>query len=119
MPKTVEYFKNTWPNAGYRRLRVMELAPGGIISVHQDTTPPDALRAVNIAITQPTGCEFIMEGYGLVPFTESSAYMLNISNRHTVINNSPEYRFHIIAHQEFDKEFDNVLVTSYNKTYAS
>jgi Aspartyl/Asparaginyl beta-hydroxylase len=119
MPQTVEYFKHTWPNAGYRRLRIMELAPGGIISVHKDAQPPDALRAVNIAITQPNGCEFIMENYGTVPFTKSSAYMLNISNNHTVINDSEEYRFHIIAHQEFNKDFDNMLVTSYNKTYAS
>lgn len=119
MPKTVEFFKNIWPNNGYSRLRVMELAPGGIISIHRDNPLPGALHPVNIAITQPKLCNFYMEKFGVVPFETGSSFLLNISNRHTVINKSNEYRYHIIVHHLSIKDLDSLVLKSYNKSYAS
>ena len=117
MPQTVEYFKH-WPHAEFFRVRVMKLAPGGIISVHKDADLPGVLGPINIAITQPPNCKFVMENYGAVPFTQGSAFVLNVSNRHTVLNDSNEYRYHIIVHQSNDAKFDKLLVESYNNYYA-
>jgi hypothetical protein len=118
MPETVQYFQS-WPIDRFHRIRVMELAPGGIISLHQDESKPSALGPINIAITQPTGCDFCMEHYGVVPFKVGTSMLLNVSNLHTVINNSEEYRYHIIVHYEPTNLFDSILLTSYNKAYAS
>ena len=40
--------------------------------------------------------------------------VLNVSNRHTVINESEECRYHIIIHQSTNAEFDKLLLESYN-----
>jgi hypothetical protein len=118
MPNTVEFFKTQWPLPEYTRLRVMELAPGGIISVHRDNEFSRIMRPINIAITQPIGCDFYMEGYGVVPFEIGSAYLLNVTNRHTVINNSDQYRYHIIIHHPNIEILDSLVLKSYNKSYA-
>lgn len=118
MPKTVEYFKH-WPHQIFSRIRVMKLAPGGIISLHRDAELPGVLEPINIAITQPKDCKFVMENYGEVPFTPGSAFILNVSNRHTVVNDSDQTRFHIIVHQTNDSTFDSLLVESYNTYYAN
>jgi len=119
MPCTIEFFKNQWPSPEYLRLRVMELAPGGIISVHQDGDFSKTMSPVNIAITQPLDCDFYMEGYGVVPFDIGSSYLLNVTNRHTVINNSNQYRYHIIIHHSNIEQLDSLILKSYNKCYAS
>jgi hypothetical protein len=117
MPQTVAYFKQ-WPRTNFSRIRVMKLAPKGIISVHRDQELPGKLAPINIAITQPSTCKFVMEKHGTVPFTQGSAFILNVSNRHTVINDSDEYRYHIIIHQTNNAAFDKLLVESYNNHYA-
>ena len=121
LPETVRFFQLMWPNNdNYQRIRIMELAPGGIISVHRDSELPGQLNEINIAITQPANCNFYMENFGIIPFIAGEAYMLNISNRHTIINASSEFRYHIIVHQNnIVEELDSVVVNSYNKTYAS
>jgi hypothetical protein len=119
MPNTVEFFKTQWPLTEYSRLRVMELAPGGIISVHRDGDFGKIMRPINIAITQPAECDFCMEGYGTVPFETGSSYLLNVTNRHTVINNSNQYRYHIIIHHPNIERLDSLILKSYNKSYAS
>jgi hypothetical protein len=119
MPNTVRFFRDVWPNNGYYRLRVMELAPGGVIGVHRDTSLPGVLQPVNIAITQPDRCDFYMENFGIVPFEVGSSFLLNIGNRHTVINKSDDYRYHIIIHHLSLKELDSLVLKSYNKSYAS
>jgi hypothetical protein len=111
MPTTVNYFKS-W-ELDFCRLRVMALEPGGFISVHQDSKT-SFLGAINIAITQPAACEFVMEGWGVVPFKPGDALMLDISNRHAVVNNSKETRYHIIAHYDnLHDSFKNLVRASY------
>jgi hypothetical protein len=116
LPQTVEYFSK-WPSSGFNRLRVMLLEPGGYVSIHSDSNKP-ALMPVNIAITQPVDCNFVMEKHGSVPFTTGSVFWLDVSNMHTVFNNSDQLRWHIIVHQSFDNvEFQQMVVNSYKNLY--
>ena len=115
MPATVNFFKNNWFGNQFRRLRVMKLNPGGYIFMHSDGKP-DQLSPVNIAITQPDGCEFVFENYGTVPFRPGSAFALNIFNNHCVFNNSDQVRYHIIAHHlTTTEEYNTMLVQSFNE----
>ena len=91
----------------------MALEPGGFVSVHQDVTV-SSLSPINIAITQPEGCKFVVEGWGVVPFKVGTSFMLDIANRHAVINNSNETRYHIIAHYaELNNKFKKIVEDSY------
>ena len=113
MPNTVNYFKS-W-NLDFHRLRVMALEPGGFISIHQDNKTP-FLGPINIAITQPADCKFVMEGWGTVPFEPGDAFMLDICNRHAVVNHSNETRYHIIAHyHNTPATFKTIVEDSYNQ----
>jgi hypothetical protein len=117
MPVTVNYFK-TW-HLDFNRLRVMSLDPGGFIGVHQDEKT-SSLCPINIALSQPTGCEFVMEGWGVVPFTPGDAFMLDISNLHAVVNNSNQTRYHIIVHYNSpSKEFKKMVEQSYHQQCSS
>jgi hypothetical protein len=117
LPCTVEYFSTCWPRATFARLRVMLLEPGGYISVHSDNLESE-LMPINIAISQPANCNFVMEQHGAVPFVPGSAFWLDVSNRHTVFNHSDQPRWHIIVHQSFDNiEFQNLVVNSYKNLY--
>jgi hypothetical protein len=117
MPRTIKYFCTTWPQATFARLRVMLLEPGGYVSIHSDTDQ-SMLTAINIAITQPVDCNFVMEKYGPVPFDAGSAFWLDISNNHTVFNNSDQPRWHLIVHQCSDSvDFQNLVVNSYQTLY--
>jgi hypothetical protein len=117
MPETVSYFKNIWPGHKYRRIRVMRLKPGGYISIHSDTSI-QGLQPINIAITQPKNCFFIMEKHGCVPFEPGKAFWLDISVRHTVFNDSDQDRWHLIVHQSIEHpEFQNLVVKSYKEVY--
>jgi hypothetical protein len=91
----------------------MALEPGGFVSVHQDRKK-SALEPINIAITQPVGCDFVMEGWGVIPFENGKAFMLDISNRHAVVNNSKETRYHIIAHcADLNNTFKKIIENCY------
>jgi len=120
MPVTVDYFKNTWPCTAYDRLRIMKLTPGAVIEVHQDYQGPLRMGPINLAITQPNECKFYIEGQGVVPFEPGSAIWLDVGRRHCVVNDSDEDRYHIIVHQQIEtKEFDELVLRSYNKTYGT
>jgi hypothetical protein len=117
MPFTVNYFRTQWPGSCYRRIRVMKLAPGGHITVHKDSDD-SRLTAINIAITQPAECYFVIEKFGRVPFSIGSAFWLDLSNRHVVFNDSDQDRWHIIVHQETNQtEFQNLVAKSYSMLY--
>lgn len=117
MPNTVKYFQTQWAGSKFQRVRVMRLAPGGYISIHSDG-PLDVLGPINIAITQPKDCFFVMEKFGIVPFEVGSAFWLNISTRHAVFNDSDQDRWHIIVHHQNDNiDFQNVVVKSYDMLY--
>jgi hypothetical protein len=117
LPRTVEFFMNSWPAFSYSRLRVMLLEPGGYISPHSDR-PESGLGPINIAITQPENCFFAVDRVGCIPFTPGNAFWLDISKIHTVKNQSSQDRWHIIVHQTLDHpDFQQTVVNSYHMLY--
>jgi hypothetical protein len=74
---------------------------------------------INIAVIHPENCHMVLEGYGIVPFKEGKAFIVNIRNYHTVVNFSNNKRIHVIGHS-FGygtklNEFAELVVRSYNK----
>ena len=117
LPNTVKYFRMHWPADQYRRLRIMLLEPNGYIGIHNDGHNKK-LSAINIAISQPDECYFVMEKHGCVPFKPGTAFWLNVSNNHTVFNQSKDPRWHIIVHQNFDnKKMQDIALKSYHHLY--
>jgi hypothetical protein len=117
MPDTVKFFREQWPGHGYGRIRLMCLEPGGYITLHSDYQN-SALQPINISITQPDQCRFVMENHGVIPFVPGSTFWLDISNRHLVFNDSEHRRWHIIVHQNCDHPiFKKIVVKSYHDLY--
>lgn len=85
------------PYSKFGRVRIMRLAPGGYIMPHVDG-PGRIFGPLNFALTQPEECRFIFKDYGTVPFKVGRGFMLDIGKEHIVINESNEYRYHIIIH---------------------
>lgn len=113
-PETCTFFEKTFGSHNFKgRIRFMLLEPGGHILPHQDRTG-NGLWETNIAINNPQGCKFYFENKGIVPFTQGSAYMLDLSNRHWVVNDSDTPRLHMIYHGEVP---DKIVEDSYEKMY--
>jgi len=111
-PITAQYFKEEFPAQEYYRLRFMWLRPGGYILPHKDRNF-SMLFPVNIALSNPEGCIFRMEGKGDVPFTDGgSACLVDISNSHSVWNRSEKPRIHMIVHFKQDKRFESIIAKS-------
>ena len=116
MPKTVEFFFTEYPAVNFSRVRVMKLLPGGYILLHKDGSRRE-LSPVNIAITQPDDCHFIVEKYGEIPFKPGKSFFLDVSNMHTVVNYSGVPRYHIIVHADHNDNFKELVVNSYKSLY--
>ncbi len=97
-PSTTQWIKNTFIiNKHTGRIRFMLLEPGGHIILHKDRDVKK-LSEINVAITNPKNCEFRFKNYGAIPFTNGTAFMVDISNEHFLFNYSTEPRLHIILH---------------------
>lgn len=117
LPVTVEFFKHVWPAQKYGRVRIMLLQAQGFIAPHRDDTQP-CLWPINIALSQPKHCDFVMQDHGIIPFEPGAAFMLDITNLHTVVNDSAQDRYHIIVHQDTScPEFQHLVVKSYHNMY--
>jgi len=81
----------------YDRVRIMRLAPGGYIMPHSDGEGR-IFGPLNIAINNPTGCNFYFQEWGKVSFKQGTGFFLDIGNIHAVYNNSDEPRYHFIVH---------------------
>ena len=126
---TITKFWKEFPTEKFARLRFMEVAPGGHIAPHNDSPNGvsntefdmmDHMIPINVAIVHPEDCHMTLEGHGKVPFAEGKALVVNITNTHSVVNNSPNPRMHMIAHciiGNKKKEFAELVVRSYNKQY--
>lgn len=127
-PSITQFWKS-FPTEKFKRLRFMELAPGGLVSPHSDgpsglrNTDFDVLEhmvPINVAITHPTECSMRLISYGNVPFSPGKMFTINITDTHTVVNNSNEFRMHMIAHcvvGNKKEEFADLIVKSYRKQY--
>jgi hypothetical protein len=126
----IKSFFTEFPYEKYRRIRFMELLPGGSISPHSDA--PGRLPGennldmldfgvpVNIAINHPDKCHMSLDGYGQIPWQEGKAFIINIRNYHSVINFSNKNRIHLIAHGipgNRKNEFVELIARSYRKQY--
>ena len=56
---------------------------------------------MNIALTQPVRCDYIMEGIGILPFKPCEGFILDIGKNHCVINKSTLPRYHLIIHGQY------------------
>ena len=126
----IKKFWQEFPYERYRRIRFMELEPGGRISPHSDApgklpgeTDLDMLEygvPINIAIIHPSDCHMTLEGHGTVPFKEGKAFIINIRNVHSFVNNSAVSRIHLIAHGipgNRKNEFVELIARSYRKQH--
>jgi hypothetical protein len=124
-PRTVEWFKDVFPNSGkYGRIRFMLLEPGGYIRRHTDThqwkegmpLKNDVASAVNIALTQPNNC-YLRNSETLeeVPFEPRSVFWFNNGPFHEAANFSKEPRIHMICHGGNNEERIKLFMRSYEK----
>ena len=114
-PITSNFFKEVFPYREYFRLRFMLLEPEGFITPHVDTFD-SKLSPINMALNHPKGCLMKMTGHkGFVPFAPGKAMLLNVGNEHAYINKSDEDRYHIIVHGIKTKEYEELVVRSYEK----
>ena len=94
----------------------MLLEPEGFITPHVDTFD-SKLSPINMALNHPKGCLMKMTGHkGFVPFAPGKAMLLNVGNEHAYINKSDEDRYHIIVHGIKTKEYEELVVRSYEKS---
>lgn len=114
-PVTYNFFKKVFPYKKYFRVRFMLLEPEGYITPHEDTLE-HRLAPINLALNTPEGCMFKMKGHkGYVPLTTGKAVLLDVGNTHAVYNKSNEDRFHIIVHGVKTKEYEELVIRSYEK----
>lgn len=117
-PVTKKFLTDVWPAEFLNRVRFMLLEPGGYILPHQDRNfDQKRLSVCNISLNMPVGCKMVMENHGTVPFDDNgSAFLVDVSNKHAVINDSNTNRIHIIIHYEIGRrlrDFFYVLRSSY------
>jgi hypothetical protein len=126
----IKTFWEKFPYERYRRIRFMALEPGGRISPHSDA--PGRLPGennldmldfgvpINVAVVHPENCHMTLEGHGTVPFEEGKAFIINIRNVHSVVNNSDVRRIHLISHGipgARKDQFVELVARSYRKQY--
>jgi len=131
-PTIKRFWQETFPSQYYRRIRFMELEPLSAITPHSDM--PGRLPGeegvdmldfgvpVNVAVVHPEDCHMVLEGYGVVPFKEGKAFIVNIRHYHSVINFTNTPRVHVIGHSygygNKKADFAELLVRSYEKMYG-
>jgi hypothetical protein len=129
----IKKFWLEFPVQYFRRLRFMKLDPGGYIGVHNDVPtespfknladlkPLENTVTVNVAITQPKDCKFVIENCGTVPWNEGSIFMINNTKNHCVVNNSDKPRIHVIAECVVGNrlnDFSELVYRSFKKEYG-
>jgi hypothetical protein len=113
-PDTKKWIQDTFiKNDKTGRIRFMLLEPGGQIVLHKDREQKQ-LGEINVAITQPDNCEFRFKNYGKIPFTNGSAFMVDISNEHFLFNDSDQPRLHMILHTAIS---DRIISQSYENRF--
>lgn len=111
-PVTTEFFKDVFAYDSYDRIRFMLLEPRGYILPHADVEWK-SLSPINIALNNPTRCDFVMEDWGRLPFSPGQANMIAVGNRHAVFNNSDDDRFHIIVHGVRSESWRSIIRHSF------
>ena len=120
-PVTKKFLTNVWPVEFLNRVRFMLLEPGGYILPHQDREDTEKrLSVCNISLNNPQGCQFVFKEKGMVPFRdEGSASLMDISNVHSVWNNSDKPRIHMIIHYELGRRTRDMFYTLRKSFYTN
>lgn len=117
-PVTTNFFQVLFPANKYGRIRFMMLQPGGSVPFHVDYTQ-SKLASINMALSHHEKCHFyyrIGNDTKEVPFKPGTAFALNLSYEHSVVNESDEDRYHIIVHTlKNTPAYKNMIIRSYNK----
>jgi len=95
-PTIMHFLQNSFPCKKYGRVRLMLVEAGGWIGMHTDTKHR-IVENINISLSNPTGCIWRWEDGEELFMEPGGAYAMNISYGHSIINNSNEDRFHLIA----------------------
>jgi len=120
----IKSFWQHFPFENLARIRFMGVEPGGHVGKHADFPPShvtdilDFMIPVNVAIIHSDLCFMELTGKGKVPFKAGKAFIVNIRNEHTVINNSDITRIHLIAHGRPGnrmQEFCDLVIRSHDK----
>ena len=98
MPRTIAWLK-TLGYKSFQRVRVMCLGPKSFINLHRDQTE-SKLGPINVAVNNPDKCKFYLQNHGVLDFRPGVAFQLDLSNFHSVVNDSNVPRYHIIIHGE-------------------
>ena len=115
-PYTVEFINEYWQiDQTTGRIRFMWLEPGGYILPHQDRIEPGFFET-NIAISHPDNCVFRFLNYGNVPFRSGNAFLVDISNKHLVVNDSDQTRLHMIVHSKLKS---GIVQQNYEQNFYS
>jgi hypothetical protein len=113
-PLTTQWINDTFTiNSFTGRIRFMLLEPGGYIVLHKDRDI-SGLFEINVAIDQPDDCIFRFKNYGTVPFVTGTAFIMDISNEHFVVNRSDKPRLHMILHTTIGEQ---IIKDSYANRY--
>ena len=113
-PITKEWMQDEMLYEQFSRVRFMAVLPGGWIRPHRDTDRVAGLGATNVAINNPTGCNLVMEEYGVLPYTDGLVVKINTGHNHAVWNRSDEPRIHMI----FDGGPNDIFKNKVNENYA-
>lgn len=113
-PVTVDFLRRTYPCGQYYRVRYTIIEPGGFIYPHTDRKN-SALWEVNLALRNPEGFHFKMEGAGYIPFAPGRGFVLDVSRQHALVNLADEDRVHMIIHGNPMREprFQRLITESY------
>lgn len=114
-PQIKKFLNEQFDYKKFYRVRIMKLRPGGFIIPHKDSISESEnhLGPINIALNNPKGCQFYMDGHGVLPFDQGTIMSLNLFNVHCVYNNSSEDRYHLIVHGKKGPSWSKRFYKSY------
>jgi hypothetical protein len=121
---TIKRFWEQMPFENLARIRFMGVEPHGYVGKHRDLPPSsvtdmlDFIIPINIAIIHPDDCYMTLTDIGVVPFKSGKVILVNITNEHSVTNNSDTRRIHLIGYGRPGnriEEFCDLIIRSYDK----
>ena len=118
-PVAKNYFEHIFPAEKYKRIRFMLVEPGGFVGPHRDRDNK-SLGPLTIALNAPNHCRFAVDNFGFIPMKPGGFYLIDLSNRHSVWNQSNEDRFHITvecAPGKYHKEYLKHMLGAYESKH--
>lgn len=114
-PTITNFFKNKFDYKKYFRIRIMKLSPKGFIIPHKDSISENEnhIGPINIALNNPSNCNFYMDNIGILPWAKGRAIKLNLYNVHAVVNHSNYNRYHLIIHGYAGDSWEERIFNNY------